>query len=166
MLKASYSYYFFFSFFVLFSSCKNNSENTSNSISVNEPSFKKEADLWFINKEEDTLTQLEIEIADSDYEYQTGLMYRKEMKANRGMLFIYNEEQVRPNFYMKNTYIPLDLIYINSAFKIVDINRNAQPMNESPIPSEAASQYVLEVNAGMADQWKISLGDRAVFKRE
>ncbi|WP_121667642.1 DUF192 domain-containing protein [Mesonia aquimarina] len=147
-------------------SCKNNTDKNLKKVTTKQPSFKKEGTLLFLNKSNDTIANIAIEIADNSYEHQTGLMYRKSMKEDRGMLFIYSEELARPNFYMKNTYIPLDLIYINSANKIVDINRNAKPMDESPIPSEAASQYVLEVNAGMADQWKISLGDRAIFNRE
>lgn len=127
--------------------------------------FSKEAELS-IYEVKDTittqLTQLEIELADNDYEIQTGLMYRKSMKANRGMLFIFPEDAPR-SFYMKNTEIPLDLIFINSKLKIVSIYKNAEPLNEGSLLSESPAKYVLEVNAGSSDKWNIKKGDSIAY---
>lgn len=143
----------------LFVSCK---EETSKreSIDTQEIKFTKNGDLTFFDESGEVLKEVEIETAISDYEQQTGLMYRKSMAENRGMLFIYKNEQPRPYFYMKNTYIGLDLIYISADKKVVDINKNARPHDESLLRSEAPAQYVLEVNAGMADQWGIKIGDQ------
>lgn len=132
-------------------------------ITTPEIAFQKNGELYFINTEKDTLKHLEIETAISSYEQQTGLMYRKHMQENRGMLFIYENERPRPNFYMKNTYIPLDLIYINSNNIVVDINREAKPLDTSPIPSQAPAQYVLEVSGNNAQAWNISKGDSIIL---
>ena len=124
----------------------------------------KEADLAFINNN-DTIVELDIELAESDYEQQTGLMHRPSMEMTQGMLFIYEDERPRPSFYMKNTQIALDLIYINSAMQVVEINRNAKPYDETPIRANKPAQYVLEVNAGFADKYKITDSISINFKR-
>lgn len=141
--------------------CKENTKDKV--ITTPEITFQKDGELYFVNAEKDTLKHLEIETARSSYEQQTGLMYRKQMQENRGMLFIYDNETPRPNFYMKNTYIPLDLIYINSNNIVVDINEDAKPLNESPILSQAPAQYVLEINGNKAQAWKISKGDSIIL---
>lgn len=133
-------------------SCKTEEKKTVKPIKI---SFKKEGELFFI-KNTDTLKQIDIELAESDYEQQTGLMHRDNMKMNQGMLFIYEDERPRPNFYMKNTKIPLDLIYINSNYNVVEINRNAKPLDESPIRAQKPAKYVLEVKAGFAEMFNIT----------
>ena len=105
---------------------------------------------------------MEIEIADTDFEIQTGLMYRESMQNNQGMLFVFVDEENR-FFYMKNTKIPLDLIYINSKKNIVGFQKNAKPFDETSLPSNAPAKYVLEINAGLIDQLKIAIGDRITF---
>ncbi len=144
-------------------SCKEDAKNKE--IHTAEISFTKEADLYILNSEKDTLKHLEIELAEDAYEQQTGLMHRPSMKENRGMLFVYPDERPRPNFYMKNTAIDLDLIYINANHKIVDFNKNAQAFKENSLPSEAPAKYVLEVNADSAEKWKLSLGDSIILKK-
>jgi uncharacterized membrane protein (UPF0127 family) len=126
--------------------------------------FKKEAKLYLTRPNGDTIQQLEIEIADDEYERETGLMYRTQMKRNRGMLFIFPEEQPR-GFYMKNTHIPLDLIFLNSQNKIVSITRNATPESLETIPSNAPAQYVLEINSGLSEEWNLQAGDSMILKR-
>ena len=96
------------------------------------------------------MARLDIEIADDEYQTQTGLMYRKSMNTNEGMLFIFKDEAPRA-FYMKNTQFALDIIFINSNKKVVSIQKNAQPLNLKPLASEGEAQYVLEVNAGLTD---------------
>ena len=139
---------------VLFSvlACKKDKAKTVKPIEI---TFEKEAEVYFL-KHNDTIKTIDVELAQSDYEQQTGLMHRSSMKMNQGMLFIYPDERPRPTFYMKNTRIPLDLIYINADKQIVEINKNAKPYDENPIRAEQPAQYVLEVNAGFADQYKMS----------
>ena len=84
------------------------------------------------------------------------------MNPNEGMLFIFKDEQPR-SFYMKNTLIPLDIIYLNKDKAVVSIQKNAKPLDESSLPSEQPAMYVLEVNAGLSELWKISNGDYIEF---
>ena len=121
--------------------------------------FKKEGDLKLIKAESNSIiTNLQIEIADNDYETQTGLMYRKSMNENHAMLFIFKDE-IRRAFYMKNTEFALDIIFINMDKEIVSIQKNAQPLDYTSLPSNVPAMYVLEVNAGLSDQWGIAPGD-------
>lgn len=147
-----------------FIGCKENASESSKEVTAVPVEFKKEAEIFLTKPEGDTIKRLDIEIADDDYQRETGLMYRKSMQDDRGMLFIFEDEQPR-GFYMKNTDIPLDLIFLNAQNKIVSIAKNAQPRNLETIPSEAPAQYVLEVNAGLADQWNLQPGDSLILNR-
>ena len=142
-------------------SCKEKQQNTTvKAITI---SFKKEGELQIKKATSDSIiTTLDIEIADDDYSTQTGLMYRKSMEDNQGMLFIFPNSDYR-SFYMKNTEIPLDIIYFSKEKQIVSIQKNAKPMDETSLPSEAPAKYVLEVNAGLSDTWNLGKGDRIDF---
>lgn len=142
-----------------FYNCKDTSTSETKSL-TKEITFKKEGELQLLKKGNDSIiASLDIEIADDEYQTQTGLMYRNSLGKDQGMLFVFKDMQ-RRSFYMKNTKIPLDIIYFNSEKEIVSIQKNAKPMDETSLPSEAASQYVLEVNAGLSDVWKLENGDR------
>jgi len=128
-----------------------------------EVTFKKEGELKLYNVETDTLVaKFDIEIADTDYDIQTGLMYRNSMKENRGMLFVFPTMRER-FFYMKNTRIPLDIIYLDDKQTIVSFQENANPLDESSLPSQVPAQYVLEINAGLAEKWLLEVGDRMEY---
>ncbi|MRT16558.1 DUF192 domain-containing protein [Vitellibacter sp. q18] len=130
-----------------------------------EITFSKEGELSILKKDTDSIiATLDIEIADDEYSTQTGLMYRHSMAGNQGMLFVFSDSQPR-SFYMKNTEIPLDIIYINSDKKIESFQKNAKPFDDTSLPSEGATQYVLEVNAGLSDAWKLEKGDRIEFSK-
>lgn len=118
----------------------------------------------FKDSTEQPYADFEIEIADNDYEIQTGMMYRKSLRPNRGMLFIFPEEQPR-YFYMKNTEISLDIIYLNAEKKIISFQKNAKPLDESSLPSEGPAQYVFEINGGQADALGMEVGDRMEFTK-
>ncbi len=144
--------------------CKDKPEPAQQSIS--EPiGFTKEAEAYLVKTTGDTIQHLQLEIADDDYQRETGLMYREAMDEDQGMLFIFENEEPR-GFYMKNTKIPLDLIFLNSEEKIVSIAKNAQPGNLETIPSQVPAQYVLEVNAGLAHQWNLTVGDSLILNRQ
>jgi hypothetical protein len=142
-------------------SCKEDTKSkTVKAITI---SFKKEGELQIKKSVSDSIiTKLDIEIADDDYSTQTGLMYRDHMENNQGMLFIFPDSDYR-SFYMKYTEIPLDIIYISEDKHIVSIQKNAAPMDETSLPSEAPAKYVLEVNAGLSDVWKLEKGDVIEF---
>jgi hypothetical protein len=142
-------------------SCADEANNTS--INTDEIQFTKEGEL-FLLKSENTIQKLDIEFAETSYEQQTGLMYRKSMEANQGMLFIYSEEAMH-SFYMKNTHIPLDLIFFGKDSTIVSFQENAKPLDETSLPSKVPSQFILEVNAGKVKQWNLTEGDKMLFTR-
>ena len=142
-------------------SCQSKTKNPVKPIEI---SFTKEANLAFI-RQNDTLVELDVELAESDYEQQTGLMHRPSMEMNQGMLFVYDDERPRPSFYMKNTQISLDLIYINKAMKVVEINTNTKPYDETPIRANQPAKYVLEVNAGFSKRYKITDSVTVLFKK-
>ena len=155
-----YTLLVFATIFVCLLSCKNESNKT---IKQAEIAFKKEGNLVIFKTTSDsTKVNLNIEIADNDYEIQTGLMYRNSMKSNQGMLFIFDDTRER-FFYMKNTKIPLDLIFINDDKKIVSFQKNAKPFDETSLPSNFPAKYVLEINAGLVDSWSIAVGDGIDF---
>ncbi len=155
-------YILFIAFLIFQISCK---EGSKKEIKTTTVAFKKEGTLQILQKDTDSiLAHLDIEIADSDYERETGLMYRNTMKMNQGMLFIFDDVSMR-YFYMKNTQIPLDLIYLDDKLRIASFQKNAQPMNENSLPSKVPVQYVLEVNAGLADKWSLAVGDLVTYRR-
>ncbi len=144
--------------------CKDtpNSENKSITKEIN---FTKEGELTLMKAKNDSIiTKLDIEIADDEYSTQTGLMYRHSMSKNQGMLFVFEDSRQR-SFYMKNTEIGLDIIYFNSEKAIVSIQKNAKPFDETSLPSEGISEYVLEVNAGLSDELKLEKGDKFQFTK-
>src|SRR5690606_18056889 len=146
-----------------FYNCKEKTSETKNL--TKEITFKKEGELTLLKAENDSIiAKLDIEIADDEYSTQTGLMYRHSMAKNQGMLFVFKDSRQR-SFYMKNTEIPLDIIYINSEMEIVSFQKNAKSFDETSLPSEAASQYVLEINAGLSDEWKLEKGDKIKFTK-
>lgn len=149
--------------YFIVSGCK---EETKKAITTEPISFTKEGELEIYHAETDSLiTTLDIEIADTDYEIQTGLMYRESMELNQGMLFVFPDMAFH-SFYMKNTLIPLDLVFIDDQLRITTIKQDARPMDESAISSEVPVQYVLEVNAGLSASWGLEAGDRIVYKTQ
>lgn len=149
-----------FSLTVALTGCKD--EKLNKSISTAEVTFTKEAELLLLKPTGDTIQQLDIEIADSDYERETGLMYRDSMKNNQGMLFVFENEKPR-YFYMKNTHIPLDIIYLDANKTIVNIIENAEANNESSLPSQKPAKYVLEIKAGLSNEWNLESGDKITY---
>ncbi|HEY6022622.1 MAG TPA: DUF192 domain-containing protein [Pseudolabrys sp.] len=100
-----------------------------------------------------------VEIADNDAERAKGLMYRKELPEGQGMLFDFHREQ-EVSFWMQNTYIPLDMIFIRGDGRILRIAENTEPMSTRLIPSGGSVRAVLEVIAGTTRKLGIAPGDR------
>ena len=147
---------------LVIASCK---EKSKNIIKTEEVTFTKEGELSIFKSETDSLlAKLDIEIAESAYETETGLMYRKSMKKNRGMLFVSPTVRMH-NFYMKNTEFPLDLIFIKADSTIGSFHENAQPFDEASLSSKVPVKYVLEVNAGLSEEWLLEVGDKVEFRK-
>lgn len=150
-----------FGFLVLFS-CK---EEPKKVVKTETVVFTKEGELSIYKQATDSLiSKLDIEFAQSDYETQTGLMYRQSMEDNQGMLFIFPDEAMH-SFYMKNTEFRLDIIFIDSEREIVSFQENAEPLSEQGLSSKVPIQYVLEVNAGLVKKWSLEVGDKIEFNK-
>jgi uncharacterized membrane protein (UPF0127 family) len=101
---------------------------------------------------------LEVELANTERKRQMGLMGRTELGENRGMLFVFDQEQPL-SFWMKDTLIPLSIAYIDEGGTIVDI-QDMQPLDETSHPSAAPAKYALEVNQGFFEANRIQVGSR------
>ena len=97
-----------------------------------------------------------VEVADEPHERQLGLMYRKEMPDNKGMIFVYSKESVR-SFWMKNTYIPLSIAFLSKEGVVLSVKR-MKPMDLTPISSVYPAQYALEMNQGWFKRHEIEVG--------
>jgi len=116
------------------------------------------------NKNGDKIS-VSVEVVKTQEARQLGLMYRKSLAKKSGMLFIFENEREHP-FTMKNTYIPLDMIFINRSNKITGIVKNTLPKTKGPYTINVPSLYVLEVNAGFCRENGIEKGDSVIFKRK
>jgi uncharacterized membrane protein (UPF0127 family) len=127
------------------------------------PVFRKDGELRFLHgKTSQPISVVDIEIADSDAEREQGLMYRDSMPENAAMLFLMEMEETQ-SFWMKNTILPLDIIYVNADRRIVSINKNSKPFSLDPISSEKPALFVVEVNAGYSDRHGIKVDDLISF---
>jgi uncharacterized protein len=127
------------------------------------PVFRKDGELSFLSHgKEKELAKIDIEIADEQSERMQGLMYRDSMPENNGMLFLFDVEEPL-SFWMKNTKISLDIIYISSDHRVVSISPNTEPYSLDHIPSNKPAMFVVEVNAGFAQRHGIQVGDRVAF---
>jgi len=105
--------------------------------------------------------QLEVEVAASEEARARGLMFRDDLEADKGMLFVFSDDQLR-GVWMKNTLLPLDILFISSAGRVVSLLPHVSPcVNEDcdVYDSGLPARYMLEVNAGYAARWNIRQGD-------
>jgi len=107
--------------------------------------------------------EFQAELADDPGERSQGLMYRQELGKDRGMLFIFPQDTDGP-FWMKNTLIPLDIIFIGADKKIVSISERATPQTTTPRSPEGPYRYVLEINGGRSDELGIEPGNQVEFE--
>ncbi|MCC3860230.1 DUF192 domain-containing protein [Pseudemcibacter aquimaris] len=110
----------------------------------------------------DNTYDFDIELALDDSHRQYGMMFRTELPEMNGMLFIYDNKK-RISMWMKNTFIPLDIIFVDEAGKIMRIEKMAQPRSLSLIRSGGLAKAVLEVNGGLADKLGIDVGDELIY---
>ena len=121
--------------------------------------FTKDGELIFSDSLGNEKIKIDIEIADTEYKRQLGLMNRKSMEENEGMLFIFNEERFR-SFWMLNTLISLDIMFVNKEKRIVTIHKNTTPLSQQSYPSSEPAIYVVEVVGGFSDKNNILPGDK------
>lgn len=129
-----------------------------------EPTFTKEAELSIADTAGNLVADFDIELAETQAEIQYGMMYRKSMDPKMGMLFIMDQERMQ-SFYMKNTYVSLDIIYINNDLEIVSIQKNAVPLDETSLPSKGPASLVLEIKGGLSDELGLAKGYKVNWQR-
>ncbi|MEO0915995.1 MAG: DUF192 domain-containing protein [Pseudomonadota bacterium] len=100
-----------------------------------------------------------VEVADSPSERSLGLMHREDMPRSAGMLFVYERPQPVA-FWMRNTLIPLDMIFMDETGTVQHVHENAIPLDETAIPGGESIQYVLEINGGLSGRLGISAGSQ------
>lgn len=146
-----------------FSCTRDKKTRSAYEVKKDEPQFVKEGELFFIDAESgDTIRNIVIEIADNESERAQGMMYRTQMPDSAGMLFIYNQPREQ-SFWMKDTPLSLDILYVDGSGEIVNLYKNTTPYSEKSIPSYKKAQYVVEVVGGFTDRHKIGIGDKIAF---
>tara|TARA_R110000868_G_scaffold37111_6_gene131437 strand:+ start:19133 stop:19621 length:489 start_codon:yes stop_codon:yes gene_type:complete len=145
---------------ILLSNCT--SEKKESTIQPKGRIVTPESTLSFLNSTNDEITSIDIAIADLPEERNQGLMDVNTLAENSGMLFIFDGEATR-SFWMVNTPLPLDIMYVNSDSIIVRIYQNTTPFSETSLPSEAPAQFVVETNGGFSLTHGITEGMRIRF---
>ena len=119
-------------------------------------------DLKFTNPDGSKSPKIKVEVVSTQGARGLGLMYRKKLPESQGMLFIFAKEEPQ-KFWMKNTYIELDIIYLNADKRVISIVKHARPLSTVSLASEAPAKYTLEVVGGLSDKWKLTKGSQASF---
>jgi hypothetical protein len=140
---------------IIFSFLSNKSKPTNPDIQYY--TFNKQGELEFLDPNNNVVKKIDIEIADTQDKTTQGLMFRKTMEEDQGMLFIFDSEDYK-SFWMKETYFSLDIIYANSDKEIVTIHSYTMPLAEQTYPSGEPAQYVVEVIAGFTKKYNIKEG--------
>jgi len=126
--------------------------------------FTKEGELTFTSSDSEFIAKIDIEIAEDDEARGQGMMYRSKLKESQGMFFIFNREEPQ-SFWMRNTPLSLDMLFVNKNNEIVKIHKSTEPFSESSYASLKPAIYVVEVIAGYTDTYEIKEGDKIVWRR-
>lgn len=126
--------------------------------------FRKDGTLDLL-LEGESVVHLDIEIADTDSSRMRGMMQRTSFPERSGMLFLFDQEEPQA-FWMGNTPLALDLVFISADSQVVHVAKYTRPFSEAMIPSERPAQYVLEVPAGFADTYGINEDFRVTWERD
>lgn len=127
--------------------------------------FRKDGELAILSSGGIPKARFDIEIASSEQASMQGLMYRESMDESQAMLFD-PEGLANTPFWMKNTYIPLDIIFIDDDSRIMNIVENTRPFSEERIYSDGIYRFVLEINAGLSGQFGLTPGDKVEWTKE
>lgn len=126
------------------------------------PVFRHDADLTITAPDGILRASFAVEIAATEQATRQGLMFRESMPADHAMLFDPQGLSRNP-FWMKNTYLPLDIIFIDADRKILHIAENTHPFSEDAIEPGGLYRYVLEINAGLAQKQNLTIGDKVTW---
>lgn len=125
------------------------------------PAQKEEPQVILLPPGKNSVT-VSVEVASNPETRQRGLMFREQLAPDEGMLFLFEEPQ-HLTFWMHNTYLPLDMIFINSNLTVIGVVENAAPLTDDSRSAPGLSQYVLEVNATFARRYGVGAGTRVKF---
>lgn len=121
-------------------------------------------ELSFLSEESDKAPQVfSMEVVATPDERSQGLMFRKHLNPDEGMIFVFPEERLQ-SFWMKNTYIPLDMVFVSKELRVVGILENTTPLTETPRRVDLPSMYVLEFAGGTAKKFGITEGVRVAIR--
>lgn len=112
---------------------------------------------YLLLQQENTSKRFQTEVADTQIKRTIGLMYRKDIPDDYGMIFIFPQKKVI-NMWMKNTYIPLEMLFLDEEGKIVHIIKDAHPLDETILSSQKPCSFVVEVKQGFCERNHIRLG--------
>ncbi|MEM7368283.1 MAG: DUF192 domain-containing protein [Bacteroidota bacterium] len=127
--------------------------------------FKKEGTLTFYEQTTvQAIKTIDLEIADSEQRITQGLMYRPNMPDTEGMLFIFPDMAPR-SFWMRNTLVSLDIIFVDDLNRIVSIQEKTTPKSEQSLPSGKPAKYVVEVIGGFCEKYGVEVGDQISYSR-
>ncbi len=132
--------------------------------SNNEGKFQKEGRLTFYGPAGDTLKTIVVQIADTDPERKRGLMHQRSLGYNRGMLFLFDEVD-NSGMWMKNTPLPLDIVFVAPDSQVINIAKRTTPFSEKSIDPDAPNKFAVEVRAGFADRFGITDSSRIRWTR-
>jgi uncharacterized membrane protein (UPF0127 family) len=119
-------------------------------------------DLRFLNEDGSVISEIRVAVVDTDEKRNMGLMDVRDMPENRGMLFVFDQEAPL-TFWMANTPLSLDIIYVNALKQIVTIHTNTPPLSEKNFDSSSDAMYAIEVNAGYCLKYDIREGLKVDF---
>jgi len=153
----------FILFVVLFNLPQTNNSGRTN-MKQTSIKFQKNGELTFQSKDGNYISKIDIEIADNDNKRTKGLMDRLNMKENQGMLFLFPYDTIQ-SFWMKNTVLSLDIIFVNRDNEIVTIHEHAVPFDVGQYASTKPASRVVEVNAGYTELYGVKVGDKIVWRR-
>ncbi len=127
--------------------------------------FRVDGTLEFVRADGSVIGPIEIEIAEDEASRQRGLMYRRQMTLNQGMLFLFSRPD-RLKFWMANTPIPLDIMFVGADSQVVNIAKRTKPLSQENVYSDGLAQYVVEMRGGFSDRFGIDETTRIRWQRK
>lgn len=137
---------------------------SSSPSTVSSVEFMKHGELTFLDQNQQPVVAIDVEIADDDASREQGLMYRASMEERQGMLFVFFEDGMK-SFWMKNTVLSLDILFVNAENEIITIHKNTTPFSEQEYRSSGPARYVVEVVGGFTDRHAIRVGMKVQWRR-
>jgi len=126
--------------------------------------IQREAQVSIVDEAGKQKANFYVELADTEEEREIGLMGRRALKKKEGMLFIMEEEEVH-SFWMLDTYLALDIVFVNAAQEVVYIAKEMEPESQDPVNSKAPCLFALEINAGLSETLGLRVGDRIKMEK-